>query len=214
MRPALLLAALALCSCVGTRRLAHPTLDIRTEHGRELGVSTDHGIVFLGRTARSGPIDVTAWFGDGPSIEPSVIEPIAPGVCTAETEIRLPSVPLWFDDPRPGDELLLIGRRDGELWERKVTVRSDPRVHGILIDPPPEMRGRPDQIGAGLYVLPEGDREKLSLVGLVSGSVTLRTDQGERELLAVAGPQQLWRLVTHRRDVLRRRPWVYREDVL
>ena len=79
---------------------------------------------------------------------------------------------------------------------------------------PPEMRRRPDQIGAGLYVLPEGDREKLSLVGLVSGSVTLRTDQGERELLAVAGPQQLWRLVTHRRDVLRRRPWVYREDVL
>jgi hypothetical protein len=32
--------------------------------------------------------------------------------------------------------------------------------------------------------------------------------------LTVIGPEQLWRLVTHRRDHTRRKPWVYREDIL
>ena len=32
--------------------------------------------------------------------------------------------------------------------------------------------------------------------------------------LTVVGPEQLWRLVTHRQDIDKRRPWVYREDVL
>jgi hypothetical protein len=30
----------------------------------------------------------------------------------------------------------------------------------------------------------------------------------------VLGPRDLWRLVTHRRDLLRRKPWVYREDIM
>ena len=33
-------------------------------------------------------------------------------------------------------------------------------------------------------------------------------------LLAVLGPDELWRLVTHRRDRDVRQPWVYREDIL
>jgi hypothetical protein len=28
------------------------------------------------------------------------------------------------------------------------------------------------------------------------------------------GPQHLWRLVTHRRDLDKRRRWIYREDIL
>src|SRR5882672_8362772 len=64
LRNALLLLALLASGCRGTRKLTDPVLEIRSESGAELGVATDYGLVFLGRTARSGPIDVTAWYGD------------------------------------------------------------------------------------------------------------------------------------------------------
>ena len=107
---ALLLVVSLLCSaCQGVRTLSDPTLVIETSGGRELGVSTDYGIVFLGRTARSGPAEITAWFGDGPNIEKTVIEPVGNGLYTAETEIRLPQVEMSFDDPAPGRELVVVG---------------------------------------------------------------------------------------------------------
>ena len=66
-------------SCSGTRNLVDPVVQIHTPGGNELGVTTDYGIVFLGRTASAGDIEITAWFGDGPSIEPSSVEPIGGG---------------------------------------------------------------------------------------------------------------------------------------
>ena len=206
---------LALCAaCTGTRRLVDPVLVIETEEGRELGVSTDYGIVFLGRTAQAGRIDVTVWFGDGPSVEAATIEPIGGGLYTAETEIRLPQVALSFDDPEPGSELLVIGRRRGEIYERSVKVQSDPRVLGLLLSAPRDIADEPELVGAGVYWLPEGDYELRRLVGLVAGRVRLSTEDGERVYLAAYGPQELWRLVTHRRDLLQRKRWIYREDIL
>ena len=88
-------------SCVGTRTIQEPTLALKTSGGRELGVSTDYGIVFLGRTAQSGRVEIESRFGDGPNLEPAVIEPVGAGLYTAETEIRLPQVPLAFVEPAP-----------------------------------------------------------------------------------------------------------------
>src|SRR5205807_9523854 len=169
----------------GTRTLADPTLEIRTASGKELGVSTDYGIVFLGRTARAGNIEVTAFFGDGPNVEKTVIEPIENGIYTAETEIVLPSVSISFDEPKPGDELLVLGRDKKGAWKAKVRVQKERRVDGILIDVPPELTDAPDQVGAGVYVLPNGDEKQKKLVGLVSGRMRLRTSDGEREYLTV-----------------------------
>ena len=77
------------------------------------------------------------------------------------------------------------------------------------------MRGQPDQIGAGVYSIPEGDLSQMRLVGIASGVITITSAAGEEtENLAAFGPQQLWRLVTHRRDHNRRKPWVYRDDIL
>ncbi len=210
----LAIAALALSSCVGTHKLQDPIVVIQTSGGTELGVSTDYGVVFLGSTAPSGSIELTSWYGDGPSIEASVIEPIGGGLFTAETEIRLPTVPLTFVAPKPGDELLVSGRRGSSRWEETLKVRSDPRVLGILLAIPGELRNHPDQVGAGVFVIPAGEPNLKKLVGLVSGILRLETDEGPREFLTVVGPEDLWRLVTHRRDHLRRKPWVYREDIL
>lgn len=212
---ALGLAALGLlASCQGTHRLADPTLVLQTRGGSELGVSTDYGIVFLGRTARSGDVEIMAWYGDGPSIETTVIEPVDSRIFTAETEIRLPSVPLTFVEPVPGQSVLLIGRKNLKRWEKHVTVRTDPAIDGILLEVPGELYNSPDQVGAGVFHCVQEDCNNKRLIGLVSGQVTLRGKDGTRTYLTVVGPRELWRLATHRKDLLRRKPWVYRDDIL
>lgn len=214
LRALLSLALLALTSCQGSRVLADPTVVLQTQGGRELGVSTNYGVVFLGQTARSGYVEVEAWFGDGPSIEPSVIEPVGGGIYTAETEIRLPQVSMTFQQPDDGDLVWIFGRTPTGAWKASTPVRTDPRVYGILVEIPSQIYGQPDQVGAGVYWVDPEDEHKKKLIGLVSGQVTLSGDSGEKRYLTVVGPQDLWRLVTHRRDVDQRRPWVYRDDIL
>ncbi len=219
MRPFPVLAALACCliaSCSASRTLADPTLLIETTGGRELGVSTEHGVVFLGRTARSGPVNLTVWFGDGPSVEASVIEPLGGGLYTAETEIRFPVVPMTFRTPQPGETVAIVGRRRRAKWEAPSVVVADPRVEGILIELVGELTERPSQIGAGVFVdEPAEDGGRRLLVGLVSGSMRLFDADGTvHDYLTVMGPEELWRLVTFRRDVQHKRRWVYREDIL
>lgn len=211
--PTLVLLAALLSGCAVSRRLVNPTLAVHTPQGEELGVSTEYGVIFLGRTARSGPVDLTAYFGDGPSVEVTVIEPLGGGLYTAETEIRLPTVPMTFRTPVPGEEVTVRGLRGREHWSAVVSVVSDPRVTGILLDVPRELRNSPDQVGAGVYVS-EGEHDML-FVGLVSGTLQLTDADGRRkEYVTVIGPDDLWRLVTFRREFQRKRNWVYREDIL
>ena len=48
-----------LTACRGTRKLMDPILEVRTPGGQELGVATDFGVLFLGRTAaRFGVLDL------------------------------------------------------------------------------------------------------------------------------------------------------------
>ena len=211
---ALLLLVLGSSACVGSRTLADPTLSIRTPRGSELGVATDHGVVFLGHTANSGRAEVTAWYGDGPSVEPVVIEPVGGGLYTAETEIRLPTITLSFVDPRPGDELTIIGRDENGLWDTTVKVANEPRALGILTSIPKQLRGRDNQTGAGAFVPDPEDSSRRKLVGLVAGIVSFQSATGKREYLAIVGPQDLWRLVTHRHEEPKKHRWVYRDDIL
>lgn len=215
MRPlALALLVLPLASaCQGVRTLSDPTLVLRTTGGSELGVSTDYGIVFLGRTARSGPLEVTAWFGDGPNIEKTVIEPVGSGLFTAETEIRLPETEMSFEEPAAGTVLHVVGRDAKGPWSASVTVQSDPRVLGIVTTVPDALRDAPDQIGAGVFTYPHDDASKRKLVGLVSGRLVLGDGANAREFLTVVGPTDLWRLVSFRREPPNKRRFVYREDV-
>lgn len=216
MKPFLALAlALVATACQGTRKLADPVLEIRGPEATELGVATDYGLVFLGRSARSGPIEVTAWFGDGPSIEQAVVEPLGGGLFTAEPQIRFPRVPLSFETPAAGSRLVAIGRVGRERWEAEVVVQSDPRVQGILTTIPAEVVANDHQIGVGLYLVnPEAPHER-KLVGLVSGRIELTDADGSvRRYLTAFGPDQLWRLVSYRREYPKRRKFVYRDDIL
>lgn len=210
--PAALLATLA--ACQGTRNVMDPILEIQTPGGQELGVSTDYGVLFLGRTARSGEVNVIAWFGDGPSLEISVIEPLGDGLYTAETQIRLPVVPITFRMPRAGDTVRIEGRHGADRWQAEAEVLTDPRVEGLLMTLPRELENAADQVGAGIFVNdPETGRKQL--VALVSGVLELTDEDGATvRYLTAMGPEQIWRLVTRRQDLLQRRRWIYREDVL
>jgi hypothetical protein len=210
---ALLIVGLA-SSCRGTRHLVDPVVEIKTTGGEELGVTTDYGIVFLGRTAQAGPIEVTAWFGDGPSIEPSTIEPIEGGIYTAETEILLPAVPLLFQEPPVGAYVAVQGRTSEGSWREVVKIASDPRVSGLIIEVPDALRGREDQIGAGVFRYMDEDKDRLQLLGLISGRLVLDGPGGQKEYATVVGPRELWRLVTLKRHFPRRRPQVHRDDIL
>jgi hypothetical protein len=212
-RLAPLVLLLGLASCAGHRKLIDPTLILRGESGaQELGVSTDYGIVFLGRTVRRGELEVTAWFGDGPAVEPAVVEPIGGGLYTADTEIRLPAVGLSYTVPPPGTEVLVLSRRGWSRYETRVELARHEQVEGLLLPVRGELEGSADLVGAGVYL--ERDEHALTLLGLVSGRLLLETADGEREFLTVVGPEQLWRLVAHRREPPQPPRRVYRDDVL
>lgn len=213
LRTLLLALSLLATGCSGTRKLTDPILEIRSPKGTELGVATDYGVVFLGRYAQLGEIEVIAWYGDGPSIELAVVEPIGHGLYTAEPEIKVPRVPLSFRVPKEGDQVRLMGRRGAERWEDKAYVVADPRVSGILLEPTSDLEDA-DQVGAGVYYVNE-DLGTTKLVGLVSGVLELRAADGDvRRYLTVFGPDDLWRLVTYRRDLPQKPRWIYRDDVL
>jgi hypothetical protein len=209
------LLALLAAACVGSRTAIEPTLQLRSEHGMELGVSTDYGIVFLGNATDAGALEITAWFGDGPSIETTAVEPIGHGLYTAETEIVLPSVAIAFSVPEVGSLVEVRGRRGWDVWSQMLPIAEHPQVDGLLLAFPgdlPEDGPKIDQVGAGVYV--QGANKTLRLLGLVSGILVLETDQGRTRYLTVVGPDQLWRLVAHHRAEPLQKRWVYREDIL
>jgi hypothetical protein len=217
LAPALgaLLLAVLLGACTGTRLLTHPTVLIEGPAGQELGASTDYGVVFLGRSVRTGEVELTVWYGDGPDIERTIVEPVGEGLYTAETEIAIPSVPIDFGRPVAGEVLLMIGLdAEGRLWEAEVSAVVHDSVTGILIAVPPVLSEVPDQTGAGIYRLPDGERRFMRLVGLVSGRLRLATTDGPSEYLTVVGARDLWRLVTRRRSEVDRNRWIYRDDIL
>ena len=210
---ALVALALLSASCVTNRKLTDPTLLIHSPEGTELGVATEYGAVFLGRFARGGEVDITAWFGDGPSLENSVVEPIGGGLFSAETDLRLPQVPLTYEDPPHNRWVTVQGRSGTDPWLVETQVQRDERVEGLLLRPRGRLNGAAEQIGAGVFLGNEEDGYRL--LGLVTGRVRLVDASGtSRDYVTVLGPTELWRLATVRRSLQEKPRWLYREDVL
>lgn len=211
----LLLAGL-LGSCYHRSRVKEPSgspiIQLHTATGPELGAATDYGVVFLGRKARSGPIQFTVWYDDGPSLEEGVIEPLGPALFTTTAEILLPVTPLSFREPTPGTPVVVRGMDENGPYAIDALVTRDDRVEGVLLQLNVELEGlADDQIGAGVY-LPEN--RVLTLLGLVSGRLRLQGADGTwSEYITVTGPREMWRLVTHHRNHDRPRRWVHREDI-
>ena len=216
-RTSLLLSLFGLCgsACLGpapTSAPGDPTVLLRSSAGDELGVATDHGVLFLNRGGQRGWIDLTAWFSDGASWEEGRVQPLGGGLFATQPEIRLATAALSFDEPGRGDAVLVRGRRGYASWETTTEVATHPSVDGLLLRLNDRLRRMDDtEIGAGVYVGPDADQR---LIGLVSGRLLLETSEGEREYLTVVGTRDLWRAVLRERERGDRAPFVYREDIL
>jgi len=185
---------------------------LRASGGTELGVATDYGVLFLGRSATSGMVDMTAWFSDGPSWEEGSVLPCGGGLYATEAEIRLTTVPLSFTVPDPGTDVLVRGRRGAEVWETETVVVTHPQVEGLLLRPNDRLRDLGDEeVGAGVYVGPPDARR---LIGLVSGSLLFETADGRREFVTVLGPNDLWRVALLRKSGPKPPHRAYRDDIL
>jgi len=209
--PALLALVLTGCAGIGTyrRTTVDPVAVIHGPSFDELAVSTDYGVVFLGRGTKSGRVEFSVWFADGENREEGVIEPVGGGLFATGAEILLPAVPLAYESPPPGSVVLVRGRREGQPFEVEARIAREPRVSGILLESSRELNALEDaELGSGVFVNVPG--QELRLLGLLSGRLEL---DGRRYVTAV-GPEDLWRLVVHRRNSDRPRRWVYREDIL
>ena len=209
MRLIALCLTASLASCVVTRSVQDPTVTLQTAGGSELGVSTQRGVVFLGHTAQSGEVDMTVWFGDGPSIEASVIEPLGDGLYLAQGEILLPSVEVAFPEIGPDDVVVARGRRGSEVWEIPLYPANDPRLQGLVFRSSEPLPTDSDQVGACVF-WEEPDSGRRYFVGLITGTVEI---EGDRYVTAIGG-QGLWRLVAHRRESFEEGRFVYRDDIL
>ena len=207
------LASLFLAGCI-TQPPVDPTIHMLTPGETELGVSTDYGVIFLGRGQQSGSVDFDAWFGDGPSREFGIIESVGGGLYVTEAEIQLPGVPLTFERPSPGEGVVVVGRSGPRKWKTTAEIATHPMVSGLLLLMNEDLSFLDvTQVGAGVYVPREGG--KLVLLGLVSGSALLPDEQGGMtEYVTVMGPEVMWRVVVHGRNRSRGRRWIYREDIL
>jgi len=82
-----------------------------------------HGVVFLGRGATSGEAEVVGWFGDGPPIEPTLIEPLGPRPYSLGVEIELQKVPLGCELPPPGS---ILDRLEHGMRADRVRINGSP----------------------------------------------------------------------------------------
>jgi tetratricopeptide (TPR) repeat protein len=206
--------ALAACaSCVGTRTLTNPTLALRTSGGEELGVSTEYGIVFLGHTAQAGRSRSRAGSATGlTSSRPSSSRrrgPVhgrdrdPPAAHPADLRDARARPAALADRPRPRRDLGRMGRGP----ERRARAGPD-HEH-----PRPTARPRRPDRRRHLRRSEQGP-QPAPLVGLYAGELRLSSPSGERSYLAFVGPTDLWRLVAHRKDLLQKKRWIYRDDVL
>ena len=205
------LFALAACRTLETtsRFTVDPVVVVHGPSGDELAVSTEYGVVFLGRTVQSGRAEFTAFFGDGPAREEGQVESLGGGLYATDCEILLPSAVLCFDPPPEIRDVRVRGRRGGLPFEIEAELATDPRVTGVLLLANDELDDLTEaELGAGVFLV--DPTKPLQLVGLLTG----RLELGGRRYYTAVGPEDLWRAVTHRRNSDRPRRRVYREDIL
>lgn len=211
MRTLLIAISVLLTACSVTRNVQDPTVVLHTSGGTELGVSTPQGVVFLGSTAHSGEVDMTVWYGDGPSIEASIIEPLGDGLYLAQAEISLPTTTIAFPELGPEDHVFARGRHGSEVWEITLYPSSDPRITGLAFRSESSLPSEADQVGAGVF-WHDPDTGQDRLIGLISGTVQMGHN-GPTYITAIGG-QGLWRLVAHRQSSSSSGRFVYRDDIL
>ncbi len=212
-RPTRTLAGIALAGVLfggcAIRGRIHPVVEIQTSQGKELGVSTTDGVLFLGTTARKGRAHVLLYYGDIPYVETAEIQPAGGGLYKLDLEVRHQGVPIAVRWPQPGEDLLLMGMKDGKVWTAWTRLAKAKGIYGEVYEIPEGLKLDPTQAGAGVFR--KGRGGNLSLLGLVKGTAVLLPSG--RKWLCVAGLRDLKACMEARRDVLPPRKVIHRPDL-
>ncbi|PIE23772.1 MAG: hypothetical protein CSA62_06610 [Planctomycetota bacterium] len=183
-----------------------PLVRIQTTGGFEQGVSTDFGVLFLGRTAQKGPAKLLYWLGPSPLIEAGEIEVVGGPVHRIRTDVPIPSVPISFEPVAPEEQLVLMGMEGQLPWRLDVQLAKDEIVRGTALHYPAGLQLRPDSVGLGIFRETEAG---LALVGLVKAAAEL--DNGKRFLL-FAGLSEMREAFAKARRAMPVREVEYRAD--
>lgn len=158
-----------------------PIARIETRGGVEFGATTREGILFLGRTAQSGPCRVHYWLGPTLVVEDGYIESAGGTLYRARIDLQHQNVHLLPRDLTRADSIVAMLFSPGGVTEVPVQLAGQGQIDGeVLADP-----GRSLPPGTGIFVrAPDGD---LLFAGLVSAELRL----GSQRLIAFAGPNRL-----------------------
>ena len=193
-----LLFALFASACWSNVPASDATVIVHARDGDELGVATPLGVVFVGAGQRTGVVDYTVFFDDGPSLESAEIEALTTDLLALSPELKLNVASIAFPDLRSGDRVVVRGRDGREPWQRNAVVAENPRVDGLILRASDLDDLRTRHVGAGVYFETPDD---FVLVGLVRGRVQAPVDGGgQREYISVAGPDQLLGLAVYGRS--------------
>ena len=201
--------AIALLGGCAIRGRIHPIVEVLTQGGRELGVSTTDGVLFLGTTAGKGWARVVLFYGDIPYEETAEIRPAGGGIYKLEMDVRHQGVPIAVRWPRPGEDLLLMGMRNGKTWTAWTRLARAEGVYGEVYELPSGLDLDATQAGAGIFR--KGRGGNLSLLGLVKGTAVLLPSG--KKWLCVAGLRDLKACMLARRDVLPPKKVIHRPDL-
>ncbi len=183
-------AALALCAALGACRNTKlypadvPIVGVTTTGGKELGVATDQGVLFLGRTAEKGPAKVLYHIDAAPVVEAGRVVPVGGSLFEVLLDVPVATVPISFEPLRPSESLIMMWLDGDEVRTHPVEVSSDPIVYGTAVRRPAGLVLAAEHVGAGVF---RDTDAGLALVGLVKASA--RVTGGEEYLLLAGLPE-------------------------
>lgn len=179
----------------------HPVMRIETRGGVEMGVGTEAGILFLGRTAQEGPCRIHYWLGPTPLIEDGTVERWGGVFFRAAMDLKHPRARFLDRELAPDEPLLAMLHAGGTVQEVALQRAREPGIAGDVVAWP----GRDLPAGTGVFVRADDD---LLFVGLIGGSIDTGSSRylvhtgttALREALLTAKPHAEARQVKHRPD--------------
>lgn len=190
-----LASLLLLCSCTSglfsgsnfEPDATRPVVRIETRGGVEYGAATSEGVLFLGRTATTGPCRVHYFLGRTPVVEDGTIVPFGGVYYRADVDLKQQRAELLTKDPDPSLPLVALLHRELDVARVPVRLARGGGLDGDIVEWP----GTTLPVGTGIFTPAENQEDGWRLVGLVSGEATLEQGASTRKLIVFAGVDRL-----------------------
>lgn len=166
-----------------------PVARIETRGGVEYGATTEAGVLFLGRTASTGPCRVHYFLGDQLVVEDGAIEALGTTLHRARIDLKHHNAPLWYRDLGSDDPLVALVLYGESVDEVAVRKASREFVTGDVLDDP----GVSLPLGTPLFrTADDGTR---CFAGLVAGSAAIERGGRTERYVVFAGIDRLRELL-------------------